>query len=537
MTEYPILRPPPWKATPYGPYRWLQDGRLEKFRTDGVRVIRWIETNCVFTKDRWRGRPFKLLPWQKQLIIDLFEMVPDGKGGWRRRYRTALIGVPKKQGKTELVGALADYFLLGAGEPDPKIICAAAADTQADLVFGVAKAMIELSPSLSRQVNSFQREIQVRGNTGEWIRRVPANGGKFDGQNLLMAAADEIHEWLSFNQRKMHGMISGAFATRLEPMHVMITTAGADEPDADDDEVPPWLRMYRYGRRVEAGEVEDRSFFFRWWQAPEGVDYRDPAAWADPGVNPSYGVTVGPEFYRSELGKRTESEFRRYYLNQLQDELTTWVEGQTWDACAVGAVEFDRSAPVWAGWDASTRRDSTALVAVQWGEVAGERRLLAKHWVWERPIGSDGPDESWRVPVAEVKAVIAELFAAYQVRGLAYDPAFVTWSADDLESRGLPLIEWPQTDERMVPATQALLELLIDVQLAHSGDPVFRRHILSAKAKAVPRGGIRLRKAAVGKKMDLAIALVMAVGALRKAEEAAVPAYYSFSEGGPDEGE
>jgi phage terminase large subunit-like protein len=521
--KLPRLRPEPWPVTPYGPFRLQPDGKLERFPSEGVRVIRWIEEHCVLTRDRWRGKPMRLLPWQKQLLVDLFELVPDdGLGRMRRRYRSALIGVPKKQGKTELVAALGVYFLLGSGEPDPNIACAAAAETQADLVFGAARSIVELSPTLRGLATCYARSIQVRGRPAEQMRRVPANGGKFDGQNLLAGVADEIHEWITPNQRKMHGMLSGAFATREEPMHLMITTAGEDEGDEDDEFVAPWLRMYRYGRRVESGEVEDPSFFFRWWMAPDGVDHRDSEVWASPAVNPSFGVTVRREFYEAELGKRTEAEFRRYYLNQPQEALNTWVEPQLWDACAVpGGVELDPKAPTWIGWDASTKRDSTAVVAVQWGTVDGRRRLLAKHWLWERPPGPDGrPAENWTVPRREVVATIEELHETLNVQATAYDPWAITWVVDDLEDRGLPLVEYPQRDERMVPATVALLELVLDAELAHDGAPALRRHVLSAKAKTVPRSGIRLVKGERGKKIDLAIALAIAVGAMRAQEQA-----------------
>ncbi len=63
----------------------------------------------------------------------------------------------------------------------------------------------------------------------------------------------------------------------------------------------------------------------------------------------------------------------------------------------------------------------------------------------------------------------------------------------------------------IVPATQALYEMIIDRVLAHDGDPVLTRHIKAAKVKTVGRGGQRLVKAATGRKIDAAIALVMAV--------------------------
>ena len=77
-------------------------------RSKGPAVCRWIEANCIFTKGRWEGLPFRLQAWERDLINELFELVPTPpeiraltRREYRRRYRRALVGGPKKNGKTE----------------------------------------------------------------------------------------------------------------------------------------------------------------------------------------------------------------------------------------------------------------------------------------------------------------------------------------------------------------------------------------------------------------------------------------------------
>jgi len=74
-------------------------------------VIRWIEANCVHTQGRWIGKPFRFLTWQKALILALFAVDAHGV----RIYRWALIGVPKKNGKTELMAASGKTEMLTHG--------------------------------------------------------------------------------------------------------------------------------------------------------------------------------------------------------------------------------------------------------------------------------------------------------------------------------------------------------------------------------------------------------------------------------------
>ena len=57
------------------------------------------------------GEPFKLVPWQKKLIENLYERRNDGL----LRYRRSLIGLGRKNGKS-LLGSLVALYGLIEGE-------------------------------------------------------------------------------------------------------------------------------------------------------------------------------------------------------------------------------------------------------------------------------------------------------------------------------------------------------------------------------------------------------------------------------------
>lgn len=75
-------------------------------------AVNFIE--CLsHTKGTWAGKPFKLLPWQEQIIRDLFGVIkPNGY----RQFNTAYIEIPKKMGKSELATAVALLLCCGDGE-------------------------------------------------------------------------------------------------------------------------------------------------------------------------------------------------------------------------------------------------------------------------------------------------------------------------------------------------------------------------------------------------------------------------------------
>lgn len=101
------------------------------------------------TKGGWHGKNFDLLPWQTQIISDVFGTVkPNGY----RQYNTAYVEIPKKQGKSELAAAVALYLLAGDGEWGAEVYGCAADRQQASIVFDVACQMVEQCPALKKRI-------------------------------------------------------------------------------------------------------------------------------------------------------------------------------------------------------------------------------------------------------------------------------------------------------------------------------------------------------------------------------------------------
>ena len=89
----------------------LPTSRYDKKKAD--RAVTFIENLC-HTKGKWAGTPFWLLPWQEQLIRDIFGIV---KADGNRQFRTAFVEICKKVGKSELAAAVALYLLYADNEP------------------------------------------------------------------------------------------------------------------------------------------------------------------------------------------------------------------------------------------------------------------------------------------------------------------------------------------------------------------------------------------------------------------------------------
>ena len=106
---------------------------------------RFIST-LTTTTGEWAGRAFELHDFQENIIDRIFRRTWEAEEGrWRRPIREAVIGVGRKNGKTELIAALALSSLVVEGERGGLVVIAAAKREQAALLLTAAKRMVHQS--------------------------------------------------------------------------------------------------------------------------------------------------------------------------------------------------------------------------------------------------------------------------------------------------------------------------------------------------------------------------------------------------------
>src|SRR5438128_1580603 len=95
------------------------------------------------------GKPMALEPFQRKMLTDYFSGV-----------RETVILIPKKNGKTSLLAALALHHMLTTDDPYVPVV--AASVKQAKVMFNQARGLIQRSPSIAtkfRVLNGY-REIR-----------------------------------------------------------------------------------------------------------------------------------------------------------------------------------------------------------------------------------------------------------------------------------------------------------------------------------------------------------------------------------------
>ena len=467
-------------------------------QTDGPSVADFGRTFLRVSKGIEAGNPLRVTDWQADLLDALYERRPDGL----LRYRRSLVGLARKNGKS-LLGSLIALHGLIEGEPGAEVYSAAGDRQQARIVFGEARRQVLESSALSGICKVYRDAIEVPSSGA--IYRVLASDSKLvQGLNPSTVVLDELHV---VHEELWDALTLGSGARR-DPMIVAITTAGYDFDSIAG-------RLYQYGKRVCSGDVEDESFGFFWWEALADCKLGERAAWEAANPNLALGL-LSEEDLEVSARQTSEVAFRRYRLNQWVRTQESWLPAGAWEQCQDDTLELDIDRPSFVGVDMALKHDSIAVVIVQ--ELASGR-IVCRARIWL-------PDGDF-VDVAEVEQHLRDLHTLYDVREIAYDPAYMQRTAEVLADDGLSMVEFAQSAQRMVPACGTLYEMIVGGRVAHDGAPVFTDQVLSAAPRSTDQGW-RLSKGKSKRKIDAAIALAMAVDrATRKMEVQVVPGFFA----------
>ena len=241
-------------------------------------------------KGKWAGEKFVLSDWQISVVANLFGWIrPDGT----RRYRSSLIELPRKSGKSHLAAGLALYCLVSDNEQGAEVYTAAADRDQANIVFGIAKRFVEADEYLAKHCKIYRNAIVVP-STGSTMKALASDSRTAHGLNASAVIADELHVWTKPDARDLYEALITSQGARRQPLNIAITTAGTAEPTL-------WRDLHNYARQVQDGTVVDSAFMPAIWAAKKEEQWDDPEVWAR--CNPSLGTTVSVEFYEQECTK------------------------------------------------------------------------------------------------------------------------------------------------------------------------------------------------------------------------------------------
>lgn len=482
------------------PPRWLTPVSNEAIaRGDGEYAIEFAEAFGSIGKDGIAGKagqPLALRSWQRELVRAVYAR--DADGGLQ--FRTALIGMPRKNGKSALSSAAFGlYSLIAEGIEGGEVYSVAAEKEQARIVFGEAKRMVETS-ELSELCTLYRDAIYVN-STKSVYRVVSAESYSKEGLNPTRIIFDEAH---AHKDRTLFDVFSLAMGNRGKlGQLIAITTAGQKTDITGQDSIA--YNLYQYGKRVSTGEVDDPTFFMAWWEADPEADHRLETTWR--AANPGFDDLVAMDDFASAVLRTPEPEFRTKRLNQWVSSLNAWLPTGKWEQLNQD-IELDPEQPVILGFDGSFNGDCTALAycTIPKDDELPHVGLIR---VWEKqPEDTD----DWRVSTSEVEDEIIQFCQKYNVKEIACDPFRWQRTMEAMQDLGLPVVEYNSSSpSRMVPSCSKLYQAVTEAQLTHDGNPTLARHLTNAVIKT-DRLGPRIVKEHRGspRKIDAAVAAIIA---------------------------
>ena len=464
-------------------------------RTLGPKVTSWIEKYLVYgDHSDFSGQQFLLRDWQKSLLNEMFVVDDNGLLIKRR----ALILTGKGNGKSELTSAICNFFFLSGYHKSPLVVLGAGNLDQAGILFNTCKAQLSQGPLKSFVRMTDRRIVMGDGSPGE-LRRVASSRDQLDGIRPTFVALDEIATFITPAQERSRLVLTNGLAKRSNTFELNISTPGGSETDLMG-------RMISYAEDVDKGNIEDETFYHKFYRADPKLDLTNPdelkkaIQQANPGAD---------DFWPSDnLIRRykeiPEHEFRRYHLGQIAKSTDAWLPPGIWQDLEKHSG-IEEGADIILGFDGSYNNDSTCLVACTLEEIP----RIEVVGLWEKSYH----DENWIVPRDEVSATVRQTFEKYNVLELSADPPGWHKALDEWQDEFPGKIVFYETNfrKRMIRATSKFYTAVVNKDIMHDGNPDLERHLDNCYLKETVTGAyITKEKKSSPRKIDLAVGSVIA---------------------------
>ena len=490
-------------------------------------AIMFIEGFCHHHEGELAPQLLKLELWQKAFLSVLFGIM-DETGA--RQFREVFLVVARKNGKTLLAAAIAEYCTFLDGEYGGRIYFAAPKLEQAALCFEAYHQMILQEPELNAMAQKRRTDIYVKdGNTT--AKPLAFSAKKSDGLNISLCVADECASWQGDGGLKFYEVIKSSFGARRQPLLLAMSTSGYVNDGIYDE-------LMKRSTRFLLGDSKEARLL------PVLYMIDDVEKWNDINElqksNPNLGVSVSVDYMLEEIAiaegsLSKKAEFLTKYCNIKQNSSQAWLPANVVGGACGEPLDMNmfRSSYCVAGIDLSQTIDLTAAVAVI--EKGGELYVFAHFWMpaekIDEAIARDGvPYNSYiqrgllslsgdnYIDYHDCYAWLVKLVEEYEILPLrvGYDRYSAQYLVQDLKAYGF------QTDdvyqgENLYGVIQELQGILEDGKIHIGDNDLLKMHLLNSAIKmSTERGRGKLVKLAPSLHIDGCAALLDAMTVRQK---------------------
>ena len=469
-----------------------------------ARAIRFIETFCRHHEGELAPQHIRLELWQKALLSVIFG-ITDEDGA--RQFREVVVILGRKNGKTLLAAAIADYMTFLDGEYGGRIFFVAPKLDQARLCYDALYEMIRKEPELAEITKKRRTDIYVE-STNTTARPIAFNAKKSDGLNPSCVVCDEVSSWQGDAGLKQYEVLKSALGARKQPFILNISTAGYVDEGIYDE-------LIKRSTAVLNGDSRETRL------APFLYMIDDPEKWNN--LNelqksmPNLGVSVSYDYMLEEIAiaegsLSKKAEFMTKYCNIKQNSSTAWLEAQDIQrACGdhLKLEDFKRNYCV-IGVDLSRTIDLSSVVTII--EKNGKLYTFAQFFLPAEKIDEatarDGlpykafiqrglltPSGENFIDYRDVYNYITMLIERYQILPLriGYDRYSAQYLIQDLKNYGAVCDDVYQ-GFNLSPVIDEMEGLMKDTTFCIGDNDLLKIHLLNSAMKRNEEGRRRLVK-------------------------------------------
>lgn len=479
------------------------------------------------------GQPVILEPWQVFVVGCAFgwQRWSPEYDRWVRRFRLIYVEVAKKNGKSLIAAGFGLGLAFFDNEQGAQVYACATKRDQAKIVWNSGRLAVKKSPALSRRIQTYiASSTLVDPSTNSKFAPLGKDSDTDQGINVHGAILDELH---IYPDRELWDNIRTATAARIQPMRVVVTTAGVRRESI-------WWDIRQDVVSVVEGRSDDDTIFGYIATLDDGDDPFDEAVW--PKANPNLGVSVSIETLRQERDEARRmpgamGSYLRFRMNMPTSVATRAIDIEEWDAGNLEPI-IPEGAFCYAGMDLASTTDISAFVLVHRDEL-DNWNVLARFWCPEDGIDArskrDGvPYRQWvdegfltatpgdMIDNEFIFEEIISLATEFFINEIGFDP----WNALDLSVKlrqsGATVFQILQTAAGLGPAWLELQRAILDHRIRHGGNPILRWMAGNVEVETDAQGRQKPSKTHSSEKIDGMAALTMAVARLISAPEPAI---------------
>ena len=497
--------------------------------TRAERNIRWIESNLKIPDGPKYGQPLKLSGWQRNLLFRIYDN--------KVRTRMAILSFARKNAKTVMGAVLMLLHFIGPESiQNAKLYSGARTREQAGISFSYARNIILQNPEFMSIIDIARSQKLMRCDSrGTEFQALAAEASGAMGLNPYFVLHDELGQ-VRGPDDDFYEALESAMGAQDSPLSIVISTQASSDDDllsiliddAKDGVDPSRIVVLHSADTLKAAKKEYFSM--------EGLEVSNPGLYEFMNVD-----ELVSNMRQAERLPAKRASFMNLNLNMRIETNDPFMSEEEWQACVDKLPPLEDCWYRYGGLDLSRTKDLTAFVVV--GFLNGIYYVYPTIWIPEEGLKDRSKAE--RVPYfqwVEQKhlftlpgRVMKRQDAAdyiYQVceetplEKIAYDAwdydsfvnnlkaaGFPGWQVDPVE--GTPeemLFEYfRQGYKSMSPAIRTTEELVLERRLKHGSNHPLNFCMANCKVMEDPAGNRKLIKASDKKKIDGAIAMVMAL--------------------------